>query len=31
MEKATQTEFLEGLNKYQFGFRDPDTFVFKSR
>jgi Fe-S cluster assembly protein SufB len=31
MEKATQTEFLEGLNKYQYGFRDPDTFVFKSR
>ncbi|MGI6741749.1 MAG: Fe-S cluster assembly protein SufB [Brevefilum sp.] len=31
MEKTTQTEFLEGLNKYQYGFRDPDTFVFKSR
>lgn len=31
MEKTTQTEFFEGLNKYQYGFSDPDTSVFKSR
>jgi Fe-S cluster assembly protein SufB len=31
MGKNHETDFLEGLNDYQFGFSDPDTFVFKSR
>ena len=27
----TETDFLDKLGDYQFGFKDPDTFVFKSR
>jgi len=31
MGKNPETDFLEEFGKYQFGFSDPDTFVFKSR
>lgn len=31
MGKNPETDFLEGLDDYQFGFSDPDTSVFKSR
>jgi Fe-S cluster assembly protein SufB len=31
MGKNPETEFLNGLSDYQFGFSDPETFVFKSR
>jgi Fe-S cluster assembly protein SufB len=27
----TDTELLQGIEDYQYGFRDPDTYVFKSR
>jgi Fe-S cluster assembly protein SufB len=27
----TDTELLEGIDKYRYGFRDPDTYVFKTR
>ncbi len=27
----TDTELLQGIDEYQYGFRDPDTYVFKSR
>ena len=30
MGNNPETDFLNGLNDYQFGFSDPDTFVFKS-
>ncbi len=26
-----ETEFLNGLDEYQYGFSDPETYVFKSR
>ncbi len=31
MGKNPETDFLNELNDYQYGFSDPDTFVFKSR
>jgi Fe-S cluster assembly protein SufB len=31
MGKNTETGFLNDLSDYQYGFSDPDTFVFKSR
>ena len=31
MSKDPETNFLEGLDEYQFGFKDPETFVFKTR
>jgi len=31
MGKNPETEFLDELGDYQFGFSDPETFVFKSR
>ena len=31
MGKNPETEFLNELNDYQFGFSDPETYVFKSR
>ena len=31
MAKDQKTDFLEDLSKYQFGFSDPETFVYKSR
>jgi Fe-S cluster assembly protein SufB len=31
MGKNLKTEFFEEFGEYQFGFNDPDTFVFKSR
>jgi len=31
MGKNPETEFLDEINEYQYGFSDPDTFVFKSR
>jgi len=31
MGKNSETEFLDELGDYQFGFSDPETFVFKSR
>jgi len=30
MGNNPETDFFDGLNDYQFGFSDPDTFVFKS-
>ena len=27
----SDTELLEGIDEYQYGFRDPDTYVFKTR
>ena len=27
---STDTQFLEKLDEYKFGFQDPDTSVFKS-
>jgi Fe-S cluster assembly protein SufB len=27
----TDSTILEGIGDYKYGFRDPDTFVFKSR
>jgi Fe-S cluster assembly protein SufB len=30
MGKNPETEFLDEIGEYQFGFSDPDTFVFKS-
>jgi len=30
MRNNPETDFFDGLNDYQFGFSDPDTFVFKS-
>jgi Fe-S cluster assembly protein SufB len=30
MGNNPETDFFDGLNEYQFGFSDPDTFVFKS-
>jgi Fe-S cluster assembly protein SufB len=30
MGNNPETDFLNGLDDYQFGFSDPDTFVFKS-
>ena len=27
----TDTELLDGIDEYQYGFRDPDTYVFKTR
>jgi Fe-S cluster assembly protein SufB len=30
MGKNPETDIFDGLNEYQFGFSDPDTFVFKS-
>lgn len=30
MGNNPETNFFDGLNDYQFGFSDPDTFVFKS-
>jgi len=31
MEKKPKTDFLNELDEYQFGFSDPETFVFRSR
>jgi len=31
MRKNPKTELLDELNEYQFGFSDPESFVFKSR
>lgn len=31
MDKNPETDFLKELSDYQFGFSDPETFVFKSR
>jgi len=31
MGNDVQTEFLEQLGEYQYGFRDPETFVYKSK
>ncbi len=31
MGEKSETEMLEGIGEYQYGFSDPDTFVFKSR
>jgi Fe-S cluster assembly protein SufB len=31
MGKNPETEFLNEINDYQFGFSDPETFVFKSQ
>ena len=31
MGKDPETDFLEGFDDYQFGFKDPETFVFKSQ
>jgi Fe-S cluster assembly protein SufB len=31
MGRNPETKFLEEFGEYQFGFSDPDTFVFKSR
>jgi Fe-S cluster assembly protein SufB len=31
MDKNPETGFLEELGEYQYGFSDPDTFVFKSQ
>jgi Fe-S cluster assembly protein SufB len=31
MGKNPETEFLDELGEYQFGFSDPESFVFKSR
>ena len=31
MGKNPEADFLDELNDYQFGFSDPETFVFKSR
>lgn len=31
MGKNLETNFLDNLDEYQFGFSDPDSFVFKSR
>jgi Fe-S cluster assembly protein SufB len=31
MGKNQKTDFLNELNEYQFGFSDPETFVFRSR
>jgi len=31
MGKDPETDFLEGLDEYPFGFKDPETFVFRSR
>jgi Fe-S cluster assembly protein SufB len=31
MGKNPETDFLNELNEYQYGFSDPETFVFKSR
>ncbi len=31
MAKNPETEFLSNLDEYQYGFSDPETFVFKSR
>ncbi len=30
MDKKPETDFLKDLNEYQFGFSDPETFVYKS-
>jgi Fe-S cluster assembly protein SufB len=30
MGNNPETDFFDGLNEYQFGFSDPDTYVFKS-
>lgn len=30
MDKKPETDFLNNLQEYQFGFSDPETFVFKS-
>lgn len=30
MDKKPETDFLKDLHEYQFGFSDPETFVFKS-
>ncbi|MBW6465010.1 MAG: Fe-S cluster assembly protein SufB [Brevefilum sp.] len=30
MGKNPETDIFDGINEYQFGFSDPDTFVFKS-
>lgn len=31
MGKDPETDFIEGLDDYQFGFNDPESFVFKSQ
>ena len=31
MSKNPETDFLNDISDYQYGFSDPDTFVFKSR
>ena len=31
MDKNKETEFLNELGEYQFGFSDPDSFVYKSK
>ncbi len=31
MGKDPETDFLDGLDEYQFGFKDPESYVFKSR
>lgn len=31
MDKNQKTDFLDKIGNYQYGFSDPDTFVFKSR
>jgi Fe-S cluster assembly protein SufB len=31
MGGKSETEMLEGIGEYQFGFSDPETYVFKSR
>ncbi len=31
MAKGPETDFLDNINDYQYGFSDPETFVFRSR
>lgn len=31
MGKDPETDFLDSLDEYQFGFKDPESYVFKSR
>ncbi len=31
MGSNPQTDFLEDLGEYRYGFKDPETYVFKSR
>jgi Fe-S cluster assembly protein SufB len=31
MDKNPETDFLDGLDEYQYGFSDPESFVFRSQ